>query len=303
MPDFHEIAVEIQGLANESASDAIRKKYTKQLFNITGRNVILYYSAWQQKCGNNLPVEINDLDMSGFMSVIHGLDKSKGVDLILHTPGGSLDATDAIGKYLKKVFDNDIRVIVPHLAMSGGMLLSFAAKEILMGSHSSLGPTDPLVFGLPAHGVVNEFNRAMNDVQNDPRTIEVWKHIIVKYSPALIGECQNAIAWSDEIATCWLKEGMFAEGDPLESGKIIENIVKEFWDHNKTKSHGRHFMIDQCRALELKVTPLEENETLQDAVLSVHHACIYALGGNNPNIIKMIENHLGKTHVMVMQIN
>ena len=82
--------------------------------------------------------------MNGFMSVVHGLDKDKGVDLILHTPGGSLDATDAIGQYLKKIFSNNIRVIVPHLAMSGGTLLSFASREIIMGSHSSLGPTDPL---------------------------------------------------------------------------------------------------------------------------------------------------------------
>lgn len=48
------------------------------------------------------------------------MDYSLGLDIMLQTPGGSVTATESIVIYLKKIFNNDTRVIVPHLAMSAG---------------------------------------------------------------------------------------------------------------------------------------------------------------------------------------
>jgi len=312
MPDFHEIGNEIAGEINKRMSvvlpyDFVRKSYVAKLHELTKRNVILYYSAWQQKQHvKNLPhaenLSIEDYDMNGFMSVVHGLDRHKGLDLILHTPGGDLAATEAIGSYLKKHFSNDIRVIVPHLAMSGGTLLAFAARQIVMGIHSSLGPIDPIINGLPAHGICEEFSEALESVMKTPATIEVWKHIIAKYPPSFIGDCRKAIQWSDDIATRWLADGMFADiTDEAQRNERVEKIVRSFGDHETTKSHSRHYMADQCIDLGLKILQLEEDDELQDAVLSVHHACNYMLG--LPNVVKMIENHVGKTHAIVMQPN
>ena len=45
-------------------------------------------------------LEINDEDMNGFMAAVHKLDRSLGLDLILHTPGGSIASTEAIVRYL-----------------------------------------------------------------------------------------------------------------------------------------------------------------------------------------------------------
>lgn len=47
------------------------------------------------------------------MAVIHKLDKDKGLDLILHTPGGDVAATESIIDYLQSIFKDNIRVIVP----------------------------------------------------------------------------------------------------------------------------------------------------------------------------------------------
>lgn len=85
------------------------------LFNKTNRNVICYYSAWLQ--GNiaspNPEVMIYDNDMNGFMNAVSQLDKSKG---LVHTPGGVTTATENIVNYLRKIFNYDIRVVVPHMA-------------------------------------------------------------------------------------------------------------------------------------------------------------------------------------------
>jgi len=69
----------------------------------TGRNVIIYYSAWLQK-PSIVGLQVNDADKNGFMTVIHELDRSKGLDLVLHTPGGETAATESLVDYLRSMF-------------------------------------------------------------------------------------------------------------------------------------------------------------------------------------------------------
>lgn len=117
MPNWNELLDEIR--AAGSMYDVVRRRYLTKLHEITKRNVIIYYSGWLQKQGV-AGVEINDEDKNGFMTVVHKLDKRLGLDLVLHTPGGNTAATESLVDYLRSVFGNDIRAIVPQLAMSGG---------------------------------------------------------------------------------------------------------------------------------------------------------------------------------------
>ena len=64
------------------------------------------------------------------------------IDLLLHTPGGLVLASDQIAHALKR-HGGRITVIVPHYAMSGGTLVALAADEILMDPDAVLGPVDP----------------------------------------------------------------------------------------------------------------------------------------------------------------
>ena len=51
-------------------------------------------------------VTIHDADMTGFMTACHGVEHDKGLDLILHTPGGVVAATESIINYLRMMSDN-----------------------------------------------------------------------------------------------------------------------------------------------------------------------------------------------------
>jgi membrane-bound ClpP family serine protease len=133
------------------------------------------------------------------MTTINKLDVSKGLDLILHTPGGDTAATESIVDYLWQIFQGDIRCFVPQMAMSAGTMIACSCKEIWMGKQSSLGPVDPQFGGIPAHGVLEEFTRAYNEMVNDPRTIPVWQPVIAKYGPTFIGECDKAVKWSTSL--------------------------------------------------------------------------------------------------------
>lgn len=292
MPNWSEVLKEIQDVEAQSASDRVRRKYLKKLFEKTERNILAYYSGWLSKPGIE-GVQINDEDKNGIMMAVHGLDRSCGLDLILHTPGGELHATESIVDYLYRMFDDDIRVIVPQIAMSGGTLIACSSKQILMGTHSNLGPIDPQVMGVPAMGVIEEFHTAAAEIKEDSSKIHVWQPILSKYHPTFLSQCQNAINHSSEIAQDNLEQTMF-KNDRLKKDRS-EKIVKGLTDYSGNKSHSRHIHIDECKELGLKVDELEKDQDLQDLVLTVHHAFMYTL--TNTPALKIIENHHGRALV------
>ena len=278
--------------------DVIRRRYLSEIHRITKRNVIIYYSGWLQK-GETPGVEISDEDKNGLMTVIHEMDRNLGLDLILHTPGGDTAATESLVDYLRSMFSTDIRAIIPQIAMSGGTMIACACKEIVMGNQSSLGPIDPQLGGIPAHGVVEEFNRAKQEIAQDASTIPVWQPIIAKYPPTFIGECEKAIAWSNEMTSEWLKTGMFKGNDQKQAKAAIEHIITELGDHAVTKSHARHLSLERCREMGLNVSSLESDQELQDAALSLHHACMLTF--SETPAIKIIENHNGVAFIKIRQ--
>src|SRR5690606_13826829 len=75
------------------------------------------------------------------------------IDLILHTPGGLVLASEQIARALLK-HKAKVTVMVPHYAMSGGAMLALAADEILMDENAVLGPVDPQIGGMPAASIV-----------------------------------------------------------------------------------------------------------------------------------------------------
>lgn len=295
MPDWKGTLDEIK--AAGSTYDVIRRKYLLDLHNLTDRNIIVYYSGWLQKVGlRNKGVtgfELNDEDKNGFMSAIHGLDRSKGLDLILHTPGGEIAATESLVDYLRSMFNNNIRAIVPQIAMSAGTMIACSCNEIIMGKHSSLGPIDPQINGVPTHGIIEEFSRAYREIQANQAAIPLWQPIIAKYSPTLVGECEKAIDWSNEIVKEWLITGMFSGTANPEESAI--KVISELGDHALTKSHNRHISLKKALEIGLKVKALEDDGNLQDAVLSVHHSCIQTL--ESTPAIKIIENHNGTAFI------
>jgi ATP-dependent protease ClpP protease subunit len=299
MPNWNDLLNEIR--ASGSTFDIIRRKYLKELHEVTKRNVIIYYSGWLQKPGiiETGQIAINDKDKTGFMTTIHKLDKDKGLDLILHTPGGDTAATESLVDYLRSKFGTDIRAIIPHLAMSAGTMIACACKSIIMGKHSSLGPIDPIYSGLAAHGVIEEFEKAKEECKNDPSKIPIWQPIISRYSPTLIGECQKAIDWAEEMTKEWLKSGMLK--GKQNKNELADTIIKELGDHALTKSHARHLSAFKCKEIGLNIEMLEDNQKLQDAVLAVHYSCLQTL--TSTEAYKITENHLGIAYIQKLTIS
>lgn len=293
MPNWNDILYEIK--AKDNKRDAVRRKYLSELFEYTDRNIILYYSGWLQNQNlyrrHHAGFQIYDDDKTGFMSTIHEMDKDKGLDLFLHTPGGSMAAVESLVEYLHSIFGYNIRAVVPELALSGGSMIACACKEIVMGKHSSLGPIDPQINGLPAHGIIEEFEEAKEEIEDNEKYARIWHPIIANYNPTLIGESKKAIEWAEEMVEEWLKNGMFQNEDRQDADNKINEIINQLGDHAYTKSHNRHISINKAKDMGLKVIQLEEDPKLQEKILTVHHSVIISL--MNGIILKLIENHKG----------
>lgn len=303
MPDWGEVLQQIQGTQVENPLDTIRRKYLLILHKCTGRNVIAYYSGFLQNPREGLTA-IDDNDKNAFMQAVHNLDKSKGLDLILHTPGGDLAATQSIVHYLYEMFGTDIRAIIPQMAMSAGTMISLACKEIIMGKESNIGPIDPQFGGMSCAGILEEFNKAIKEAEERPASVSIWQPIIAKYHPSFLGDCEKAISWSESMAKEWLSKNMFAENPNKES--ISEKVVAHLSSHEKTFNHAKHIHRDECKALDLKIIDLEKMETsfdelgdckdIQDCVLTIHHTYMHTF--SNSNGLKIIENHLGNAMIL-----
>jgi ClpP class serine protease len=293
MPNWNEVIVEIQQEQNKNphlnALDTVRRKYLKKVSEITNRNTIAYYSGWLQK-PQAPDTAVNDKDKSGFMLAIHKLDRTKGLDLILHTPGGDIAATESLVDYLYSMFDKNIRVIVPQISMSAGTMIALASREIVMGKHSNLGPIDPQMGGLACQAVLNEFEQAKEDIRQNPQSAPLWQAIISKYHPTFLGACKQAIEWSEKMVFEWLENNM-CEGDKTK----VKKIIAIFANHTVQKSHSRHISKKECQDVGLKIIDLEANHDLQDAVLTTHHAFMHTF--SNTFCVKIIENHNGVAYI------
>lgn len=286
MPDWSELHNEVIRKRSASVHDSMRRRYIKSIENITSRNVIVYYSGWLQK---TIPPELSsilDVDKTGFMTAVHNLDRKKGLDLVLHTPGGDMAATESIIDYLRAMFGNDIRAIVPQMAMSGGSMIACACKEIIMGAQSSIGPFDPQMGNAACQAILDDLKSAYKDIKSDPIKTCIWGPILQKYSLGFFSQCEKAIQMADEVVTKNLEQCMFY-GE--EDAKIkAEKIVKTLGSHAETKIHARHIHKDYAKSIGLKIIDLESDQKLQEAVLSLHHA--YVLTFEQTPAVKIIEN-------------
>ncbi|HOI55672.1 MAG TPA: ATP-dependent Clp protease proteolytic subunit [Phycisphaerae bacterium] len=300
MGDWGEVLEELTESAKQNNGrlqfDLIRRKYLTLLAEHTGRSTILYASKFTQPTQQPIGqfVTISDGDLQGIMTVIHKLPGKK-LDLILHSPGGSPQAAEAIVSYLRSRFSH-IRVIVPHLAMSAATMIACAADTVVMGEHSFLGPIDPqLVFNagvVPAEAILDQFDLAKKECV-DPKNLGAWMPMLPQYGPALLVQCRHALDLARQLVEGWLRTYML-KSDP-QGPANAKAIADWLGQHGHWKSHSRHIPREELRNRGLRIEDLEKDNKAQDLILSVFHATTHTLQASTA--VKIIENNLGRAYI------
>ena len=280
MPSWNDLVDELESQPDQEREDWVNARIHAALREVSrhrgGRHILFYASAFLQKphlTGQYL--QITHEDINGFMSCIYGMDWSKGLTLLLHSPGGVTNATETIVAYLSSKF-RDIEVVIPTYAMSAGTMISLAANRLIMGRQSQLGPIDPQMpmqqRFVSAQAIVDQFDRAKADVLSNRDLAHVWAPVLQSLGPALLQEARNALDYAERIVAEWLEKRMFADVKDSRSRKRkATRTARYFNDATIHKSHGRRIDREEAREQGVIVEDLERDQALQEAVLTAYH--------------------------------
>lgn len=275
MPSWSDLQADLNGVEPDRRGDHIAQKLGESVATVAeryDRNVLYYASSFLQKPQvPGLYTSINMEDINGFMAGVHGHDFSKGLLLILHTPGGMAEAAQTIVDYLRSKFAA-IDILVPTYAMSAGTMIALGCDRIVMGRQSQLGPTDPqLIVGnraFSAHSIVEQFEEAKGEISDNPVLAHAWAPVLRSFGPALLQEARKSISYGQTLVKDWLRRYMFSErNDPA----VAANTVAAHFGGSQHGSHGRRIDRDEAKQQALEIIDLEDDQGLQEEVLTLYH--------------------------------
>ena len=170
-----------------------------------------------------------------------------------------------------------------------------------MGYHSQLGPIDPqfTIFtpegprSAPGQAILDQFQMAKIECRN-PRNVGAWLPLLRSLTPGLIAQCTHsrdqAVRFvSEQLATYMLRN------DPQKA----KDVADWFADFSRFKSHSRPVTIQDAINQGLNVEKLEDDNELQDLILSAHHAVRHTFNGTGTT--KLIENHHGRAYLEIQR--
>ena len=169
-------------------------------------------------------------DSEEVLRAIKLTDDSVPLDLILHTPGGLVLASEQIAHALCR-HPARVTIFVPHYAMSGGTLLALSADEIVMDDNAVLGPVDPQLGEYPAASLLKVVEQKdVNEV--DDKTL------------ILADVARKAVAQVKSRAQSILAEHMDAE----RAEALAQVLTEGRWTHDYP------ITVEEAQELGLKVS-------------------------------------------------
>jgi ClpP class serine protease len=166
---FFIILLLLSPIVRQRMIEAARFRLLKTIETKRGSRVIVMIHREETLAFLGFPLAryIDIHDSEQVLRAIKLTDPAVPIDLILHTPGGLVLATEQIALALCR-HPGKVTVFVPHYAMSGGTLLALAADEIVMDENAVLGPVDPQLGQWPASSILKVVEQKQaNEVEDE----------------------------------------------------------------------------------------------------------------------------------------
>ncbi|MGK9368632.1 SDH family Clp fold serine proteinase [Melioribacter sp. Ez-97] len=193
----------IQPLIRKKMLDSARIKLLELIEKQRGSRVIALIHRQETLSMLGFPlmkyIDINDSEQ--ILRAIKLTDKDVPIDIILHTPGGLVLATEQIANALKK-HPAKVTVFIPHYAMSGGTLIALSADEIVMDENAVLGPLDPQIGTKPAASILSILDKKPIDKIDDETLIlaDVSRKAINQVKNVILKLIEGKINNAEEVA-------------------------------------------------------------------------------------------------------
>lgn len=206
--------------------------------------------------------QVDRIDTLGFVDMLHNVMPDEPVDLLLHTPGGDVDAAEKLISLVRNRVGEKgtLRVIVPDFAKSAGTLMALGADTIVMSDSSELGPIDPQVclkdgngndithsvlMYLDAHAAARQALREVPDDTSNRIAFEKFDPTVVRKFTAVRARAQK-----------------FAEGLLKRRGLNFTAIASDLMDLAKFPSHGQMIGWELADSIGLAVTYMPPSDPI-----------------------------------------
>lgn len=249
--------------------------------------VVTYFTSFQY------PTVISDTDADILEDIFRTADLSKGLTLIISSPGGSGLAAERIINLCRSYSGTgQFNVIVPGKAKSAATLVCFGASKITMGPSAELGPVDPQVvlkdekgmaYQFAVHNVVNSYEKLFDEAVKATGRLEPYLQQLDKYDAREIEEYKSEIELSKDMAIKALKSGMMSRFNEDTVGKKIA----VFLNPGQTKSHGRPIFRNEAKKCGLKVV---NAKVATRTWKMVHELYVRSYHFTNSHAIKSVES-------------
>lgn len=183
--------------------------------------------------------------MPQFIDALRAIGDVENIDLFLYTRGGNTDSVWPLVSTIREHCEN-LRVLVPFRAHSGGTLICLAADEIVMAPHAELSPIDPTTgnqfnpqdpnnpanrFGISVEDVAAFFALAEEraGAEDTASTLEVFKELTNEVHPLALGNVQRVYQQIRYLAKKLM--GMHMDVADERANRIVEALTVEFYSH------------------------------------------------------------------------
>lgn len=238
-----------------------RQELLRKLGDAMGKTAVAFFTSFRY------PVMIEEDDADMIEEVLHATDLSKGLCLVLNSPGGDAIAAERIVHTCRVYANGKFDVWIPRRAKSAATMIALGADKIYMGKTSALGPIDPQtikrepdgnVMLFPVYALIKSYDDLMEKAIATQGNLEPYLQQLSRYDAAEIEELRRARELAADIAIRCLKEGMLSS---LTEDEIREKI-SIFLQPEITKAHARDIRVNEAKqaGLNIEEVPIRRSQ-------------------------------------------
>jgi len=240
-----------------TAARYARQGLIREIEATTGARLICYIAEHHQ--------QIDRHDVLGIVDLLHNIPVGSPIDLLLHSPGGDIDAAEKVISLIRKRAGTGIvRVVVPDFAKSAATLIALGSNTIVMSDTSELGAIDPQIelkdmYGNgslhSAQSYLDAFETHSENLKADPRD-PVASLMLSKMEPATVRKIERIALRSKAIAEDLLSKAM------VKDEAKAKKIASELANTKRWHSHGQVIGHETATGLGLNVEYLPPESPL-----------------------------------------
>ena len=238
-----------------------RRALLVSIGNELDRPVVAFFTSF------SFPVALDDQDVQMLEDLLRTLDLSKGLAVIVSSPGGSGLAAERIIRVLRSYSGTgEYWAIVPAKAKSAATMVCLGASRILMGPAAELGPIDPqqIVRGkfVSVHHIIDSYHKLFRGANRSKGNLEPYLQQLSSYNSSEIVHLEAERDLATDVAVGCLQSGMMAG----KSAEEIKKTMQVFLHPSATKSHGRPIYHDEAKRCGLNVEVCDGHSELWNNV-------------------------------------